>query len=166
MTDAGGSAGQRRLVQFGAGSAPARAPRDVAQAMKRGCAGRCPACGQGALFDGYLAVNDRCAACDEAFFHHRADDAPPYFTITLVGHIIVPAVLAVEVALRPAIWIHMALWIPLTILLSLAFLRPIKGGIIGYQWALYMHGFDPDAGDDEPVPVPGAAVIAEDSRRS
>lgn len=165
MTDGDGTAARRGMVRFGAGAGTAKPPRDVAQAMKRGFAGRCPACGQGALFAGYLTVNDRCAACDEAFFHHRADDAPPYFTITLVGHIIVPAVLAVEIALRPAIWIHMALWIPLTILLSLAFLRPIKGGIIGYQWALYMHGFDPDAGDDEALPVPGAAIIAEDARR-
>ncbi len=163
MTDR--TADRPALRHFGAGSGGAKPPRDVAAAMKRGFAARCPACGRGPLFAGYLAVRDHCPDCGEALFHHRADDAPPYFTITLVGHIIVPAVLAVEVAFQPAIWIHMALWIPLTILLSLAFLRPIKGGIIGYQWALYMHGFDPEAGDEEPVPLPGAAIIEEASRR-
>lgn len=161
----GETAERRGMVRFGTGAAPAKAPRDVAQAMKRGLVGRCPACGNGALFSGYLAVNDHCPACGEELFHHRADDAPPYFTITIVGHIIVPSVLAVEVALAPAIWIHMALWIPLTILLSLATLRPVKGAIIGYQWALYMHGFDPEAGDEEPMVRPGAAVIAGETAR-
>ncbi|MCV0428889.1 MAG: DUF983 domain-containing protein [Roseibium sp.] len=120
------------------------------QAMLRGAFNKCMNCGRGRVFNGFLKNNHACSVCGEEFHHHRADDAPPYFTITIVGHIIIPALLVVEVLWRPAIWIHMSLWLPLTILLSLGLMRPIKGALIGLQWALYMHGFDPDAEDDLP----------------
>ena len=55
---------------------------------------KCPACGKGAMFNAYLKVNDRCPACGEELHHHRADDAPPYFTMLIVGHIVVALVLA------------------------------------------------------------------------
>ncbi|GGB58757.1 hypothetical protein GCM10011316_33550 [Roseibium aquae] len=132
--------------------------RPVRRSIFRGMAGKCPACGQGKLFDGFLATRHACEACGEAFHHHRADDAPPYFTITIVGHIIIPALLAVEVLWRPALWIHMTIWIPLTILLAFAFMRPVKGALVALQWALYMHGFDPDAGEDLPEPDPAASI--------
>ncbi|MFD1696845.1 DUF983 domain-containing protein [Roseibium aestuarii] len=133
---------------------PERRERNVLQSMVRGSLNRCPHCGKGKLFKGYLTTNYACSACGEEFHHHRADDAPPYFTITLVGHIIIPALLAVEMLYRPALWIHMALWLPLTLILSLVFLRPIKGALVGLQWALFMHGFDPLSGEDEPHPDP------------
>ena len=66
--------------------------------------------------------------------------------------------LTVEVLYHPEIWIHMSLWIPLTLILSLGLLRPIKGALVGLQWALYMHGFDPEAGDDLPEPDPAASI--------
>jgi uncharacterized protein (DUF983 family) len=132
----------------------AKPHRPLMPAMLRGARGRCPACGEGALFDGYLTVRHSCAACGEELHHHRADDAPPYFTILIVGHIIVSLVLAVEVAFVPPMWLHVALWIPLTIASSLVLLRPIKGAIVGLQWALYMHGFDPNAEPDDVVPLP------------
>ncbi|ADZ70269.1 DUF983 domain-containing protein [Polymorphum gilvum] len=134
----------------------AKPHRPVMQAVTRGMMCRCPACGEGRLFSGYLAVNPVCSTCGEELHHHRADDAPPYFTITIVGHIIIPAMLAVEFLYRPAIWIHMTLWLSLTLILALGFLRPVKGALIGLQWALYMHGFDPDSGEDLPVPEPMA----------
>ena len=131
-------------------SVPDKPRRPVIQAMLRGAFNRCMKCGRGHLFNGFLKNNTTCSVCGEEFHHHRADDAPPYFTITIVGHIIIPALLVVEVLWRPAIWIHMTLWLPLTVLLSLGLMRPIKGALIGLQWALYMHGFDPDAEDDLP----------------
>lgn len=140
----------------GADEAPvtARPRRDLGQALWRGARCRCPACGTGDLFDGYLTVRPTCAHCGEALFHHRADDAPPYFTILIVGHVIVSLVLAVEIAFKPPLWVHAALWIPTTILLSLAVLRPIKGAVVGLQWALFMHGFDPDHDEEaEYAPV-------------
>lgn len=131
-----------------------RPARKVLPAMMRGALGRCPNCGTGKLFQGYLTTREACSHCGEAFHHHRADDAPPYFTITVVGHIVLPGLLAVEMLYRPALWVHMAVWLPLTLALSLGLLRPIKGALIGLQWALYMHGFDPQSSGDEPLPDP------------
>ena len=74
--------------------------RDTATAMRRGFFGRCPNCGQGKLFRAFLKVADKCAVCGEDFSHHRADDAPAYFNIVIVGHIVVPLALAVETVLR------------------------------------------------------------------
>lgn len=67
---------------------------------------------------------------------------PAYIVITIVGHIVVPLTFAVETAYRPDYLIHLALWVPLTLGLSLALLQPVKGAIVGLQWALRMHGFD------------------------
>lgn len=130
--------------------------RSVVKAMLCGLAGRCPSCGKGKLFHGYLKTVPVCEVCGEEIHHHRADDAPPYFTITIVGHIIIPALLAVELAYHPAAWVHLSLWLPLTIILSLGLLRPVKGALVSLQWALYMHGFNPYSGAEEPEiePVP------------
>lgn len=134
--------------------------RSVVEAMRRGAAGKCPACGKGRLFWRYLKVADTCPACAEELHHHRADDAPPYFTILIVGHFIVAGVMMVEDYLRPNYWVHILMWFPLTIGLSLLLLPRIKGALVGLQWALRMHGFagpntfDPAA----PPPDPGAGV--------
>lgn len=135
-------------------AAPEKPHRPVMQAMRRGAANSCMACGKGRVFEGFLGIHHACGNCGEEFHHHRADDAPPYFTITIVGHIIIPGLLIVEMMWRPELWIHMAIWMPLTLFLSLALMRPIKGALVGLQWALYMHGFDPDAEDDLPAVSP------------
>jgi uncharacterized protein (DUF983 family) len=118
-------------------------PRDVVQAMWRGFRGRCPACGEGRLFRSFLKVNESCPVCGEELHHHRADDFPAYLVIVIVGHIVVPLVLAVETQLAPAYWIHLALWLPLTFGLSLGLLQPVKGTVVAVQWFLGMHGFEP-----------------------
>jgi uncharacterized protein (DUF983 family) len=132
--------------------ADSKPKRDTFRAMRRGVAGRCPSCGKGRLFASYLKVADRCGSCNEALHHHRADDAPPYFTIFIAGHLLVPMVLAFEQAFTPALWLHAAIWGPVTVAMCLALLPPVKGAIVGLQWALYMHGFDPDA-EDEAAPA-------------
>ncbi len=118
-------------------------PRNLLQALGRGVRMKCPGCGIGSLFSKYLKVAPTCSSCGEELHHHRADDAPPYFTILVVGHLIVPMVLAVEMAYRPDLWIHAALWLPMTLFLAMSALPLIKGALVGLQWALYMHGFDP-----------------------
>lgn len=123
-------------------------PRDLKKAMLRGFFARCPACGRGAMFRAFLKVNDCCPACNEELHHQRADDAPPYFVMLILGHLIVPIVLAVEMAYHPSYWVHAVIWAPITIALALLMLTPVKGTIIGVQWANYMHGFDP-RGDAE-----------------
>jgi uncharacterized protein (DUF983 family) len=119
-----------------------RPRRDVWRAMLRGFRLRCPNCGEGALFRSYLKVNDACPSCGTELHHHRADDAPPYFTILIVGHVVVGGVLALERMVAPPGWVQAALWLPLTLILTLLLLSRVKGALIGLQWALYMHGFD------------------------
>jgi uncharacterized protein (DUF983 family) len=119
----------------------AQPQRDWWRAILSGLRMRCPSCGEGRLFGRYLKVNDACPTCGEALHHHRADDAPPYFTILIVGHVIVGAILPVERAFAPPLWLHSALWLPLALALCLWLLPRIKGAIVGLQWAFRMHGF-------------------------
>jgi len=125
-----------------------KGPRPVFASILRGAAKKCPACSVGAMFRRYLKVADACPHCGEELHHQRADDAPPYFTIVIVGHIVVGLVLAVEMAYRPPLWVHAALWLPLTVILTLLILPVVKGALIALQWALLMHGFDPDAKEE------------------
>jgi uncharacterized protein (DUF983 family) len=119
--------------------------RSWKQAMLRGLSLRCPACGKGHLFRAYLKVSDRCPVCGEDFTHQRADDAPPYFTILIAGHILVPLVWIVEKVWKPSLTIHMLIWTPATLALCLGLMPVVKGAVVGLQWALRMHGFDPNA---------------------
>jgi uncharacterized protein (DUF983 family) len=123
--------------------------RPIWSALRRGLAGRCPNCGQGRLFRGYLKVVDACAACAEEMHHQRSDDFGPYLTMTIVGHLVVPAVLGVMLAAIIDPYALLAAALPLTVVLALVLLRPIKGGIVGLQWALRMHGFGGDADKPE-----------------
>lgn len=129
------------------------APRNVWRAIGRGLRQRCPACGQGAMFARYLKVHERCPACGEELHHQRADDAPPYFTILIVGHFIVGGVLSMEKAFAPPSWVHLAVWLPMTLLASLWLLPRVKGALIGLQWALHMHGFEDAARGEAPRPA-------------
>jgi uncharacterized protein (DUF983 family) len=115
--------------------------RDVGLSILRGLLCRCPRCGKGRLFRAYLSTNEYCPACGQALYLHRADDAPPYFVVLIVGHFVVAGVLAVEVTWHPPSWVQFVLWLPLTIVLSVGLLPPVKGAIIGLQWAQRMHGF-------------------------
>jgi uncharacterized protein (DUF983 family) len=127
------------------------APRNTWEAIGRGARLRCPACGEGRMFHRYLKVNDSCPNCGQELHHHRADDAPPYMTIFAVGHIIVPLLLYVERGWSPPDWVHAALWIPLTLVLTLSILPVMKGALIALQWALRMHGFNEAADPEFPV---------------
>ena len=118
--------------------------RSVWQAMRKGAALRCPSCGEKTMFDGYLKVADSCSSCGQELHHHRADDAPPYLTIFVVGHIIVPLMLLVEKLYHPEMWVHWAIWPVLSIVMAGAMLPVLKGAFVGLQWALRMHGFAQD----------------------
>jgi uncharacterized protein (DUF983 family) len=111
------------------------------------------------MFDGFLKVVDQCATCGEALHHQRADDAPPYVTMFIVGHVVIGLLLAVEKRFQPDLWVHLVLWLPATVILSLWLLPRVKGALIGWQWALRMHGFGtPVAGIDTPEPWAGDTV--------
>jgi uncharacterized protein (DUF983 family) len=110
-------------------------------ALLNGLRGRCPACGKGRLFRRFMKIADSCESCGEAFHHHRADDFPAYLVIVLVGHIVVPLTLYVELAWTPSYWVHAAIWLPLVLILSLGLLQPVKGLVVALQWHAGMHGF-------------------------
>ena len=105
-------------------------------ALLRGARGRCPACGQTKLFQGYLRVTPHCANCGAPLGLARADDAPPYFTILVVGHILVPSMFVLERNWQPPIWVDTAIWLPIALALTLALLRPIKGATVGLMLKL------------------------------
>lgn len=130
--------------------------REVPGALMRGARCLCPACGAGSMFASYLKVTPFCATCGEELYHHRADDAPPYAVIFVAGHIVVPLMVLVEEVFRPDLWVHLSLWLPLTLVLCLALLPPLKGMLVNLQWALRMHGFD--AGSEEREAPPEGAV--------
>ena len=117
------------------------ADRSWKQAMLRGGRGKCPSCGTGPLFTKFMKVAGTCGYCGEALHHQRADDAPPYFTIFIVGHILIPLVFIVERVWQPSYLVHAALWLPLTLGLTFALMPIVKGAVVGLQWALGMHGF-------------------------
>lgn len=120
--------------------------RPTGLAMRRGAFGRCPACGEGRLFSAFLKVADHCPACNEALHHQRADDGPAYLTILIVSHLGAPILLASYMAWRPSAMTMILSFGAGAIILSLAMLPLIKGGMVGLQWARRMHGFgsEPD----------------------
>lgn len=121
--------------------------RDAWLAITRGLRGRCPHCGEGRLFRSFLKVADECPSCGESLHHHRADDLPAYLVIVIVGHIVVPLALMIETNYSPAVALQLAIYLPLTLLMSLVLLQPVKGAVVGLQWAFRMHGFD-DTNDE------------------
>lgn len=116
--------------------------RPVGRSIGRGLMSRCPACGEGKLYRAYLKVVDHCPACGEDLSHQRADDAPAYMTIFVVGHFIVSGILATEFFAPDApFWVPAAIWSGLAIVSSLWLLPRMKGALVGLQWANRMHGF-------------------------
>ena len=104
--------------------------------------GRCPRCGQGALFEGYLRVASRCPVCHEDLSQERSDDAPAYLTLLIVCHVVGAGVLLSDSILPEApVIVTVSFWLAATALMSLLILPRMKGAVVGYQWALRMHGF-------------------------
>jgi uncharacterized protein (DUF983 family) len=127
--------------------------RPLWPALRRGFGRRCPHCGEGWLYYRYLKPVAECPVCHEDLSHQRSDDAPPYFTIVVVGHVVVPLMLFVAMRTDWPNYVHLAIWLPTTLILTLLLLPPIKGATIALQWALRMHGFDGSIDPDAPIPV-------------
>jgi uncharacterized protein (DUF983 family) len=121
-------------------------PRDAGAAIMRGLKCACPNCGKGAMFGRYLKVNPVCDNCGEELFHEQAQDFPPYINITIVAHVVLMGIVLAEQHASWPMWLHMAIWPVVTIVLAMALMQPIKGAVVGYQWARRMHGF---GGDDD-----------------
>ena len=115
-------------------------PSSVWQAMGRGLRNRCPICGQGRVFAGFLKVVPECEVCHAPLGQLRADDAPPYFVIFIAGHLLIPPVLWIEKAYQPPMWLHMVVWLPLFAIVCTLLLRPVKGATVGLMTRLGFTG--------------------------
>ena len=116
-------------------AAPGAARRDFLTGLGRGLCRRCPDCGQGRLFDGYLRVRPVCDACGHDNDRYPADDAPPYFTILLVGHLVVAPLLTLAIVRDTPLWLSIGAVCTLVLACTLLLLPRVKGAVIGACWA-------------------------------
>lgn len=135
--------------------APSRTEGDMPRppfftALWRGANNRCPVCGEGRVFQGFLRVVRECEHCHAPLGRLRADDAPPYFTIFIVGHLLLPPILMVERFWGWPIWLHMVVWLPLITVVTTLLLRPVKGATVGLMCRLGITGDAPSAADETP----------------
>lgn len=96
--------------------------------------GRCPRCGQGRLFDGFLKVRPACAVCDLDLSTIQTGDGPATFIMQIAGFVVVFSALFVEIKFHPPMWLHLIVWLPMVAGLSLALIRPGRGLMIGLQY--------------------------------
>ena len=112
-------------------------PSDTSQPrspMLSGLLGRCPRCGKGRLFQGFLALRPRCEHCGLDFSFVDSADGPAVFVIFISGFIVAGSALAVEMLYAPPYWVHAVLWGPLILITTLGPLRPMKGLLIALQY--------------------------------
>ncbi len=100
----------------------------------RGLGGRCPRCGEGRLFQGFLKLRPRCECCGLDFGFADSGDGPAVFVILIGGGVVVFAALITEVVYQPPYWLHAVLWLPLILIVTLAPLRLLKGVLIALQY--------------------------------
>jgi uncharacterized protein (DUF983 family) len=102
--------------------------------MMCGLACRCPRCGKGKLFAGFLTLAPRCEVCGLDYSFADSADGPAFFVMSISGFLVVFAALMVEVVYQPPFWVHAALWLPLILITTLIPLRPVKGILIALQF--------------------------------
>jgi uncharacterized protein (DUF983 family) len=132
------------MIEMSTDAPAAAAPEQIGAltAVRRGLLCRCPACGKGRLFGRYLKVAPSCEACGLEFHHHRADDFPPYIVMFIVGHLIGYGIYIAETRFEDVpMWLHVTVWPAAAVVLCLLLLQPMKGAVVGLQYALGMHGF-------------------------
>lgn len=103
-------------------------------AFSAGIRCRCPNCGEGSVFRGFLAFKDRCGACDADFTIADAGDGPSFFVMFAALIFIVPSAMFFEFAFRPPGWVHILIWPPITLGFSMLALRPVKALLFALQW--------------------------------
>jgi uncharacterized protein (DUF983 family) len=108
--------------------------RSLTTSAVRGLRSRCPRCGKGKLFAGFLTVAPRCDHCGLDYSFVDSADGPAFFVMSISGVVVVFAALMVEVVYQPSFWVHAALWLPLILITTLLPLRPVKGLMIALQY--------------------------------
>ncbi|MBL0935661.1 MAG: DUF983 domain-containing protein [Rhizobiaceae bacterium] len=112
-----------------------RAHHQPVAPVRAGLAGRCPRCGEGRLFSGFLTLRNQCRNCGLDYAFADSGDGPAAFVVLLVGFVVVGLALYVEVTYQPPLWLHFLVWVPLAIALSLVAMRLAKGVLITLQYA-------------------------------
>jgi uncharacterized protein (DUF983 family) len=120
---------------------PSAPERPAGPAVRRGLMRRCPSCGEGHLFDGYLKLAPACPACGEDLSHARADDGPAYLSILVTAKVMGTLQLMTYEAFQPSPWVMAATFSVGVTAMALYLLPRFKGLIVGVQWAKRMHGF-------------------------
>lgn len=105
-----------------------------ADAVSSALRGRCPRCGEGHLFSGFVTVAPSCKACKLDYQFADSGDGPAVFIILIAGFVIVGLALWTEIHYEPPMWLHMLVFLPLTLIVCLGMLRPMKGLAIGLQY--------------------------------
>ncbi len=100
-----------------------------------GVLGRCPRCGEGRLFDGFISLDQSCSLCDLDYDFADSGDGPAVFIMLIVGFLVVGLAIYTEINYRPDYWVHAALWLPSILILSAGLLRPLKGILICLQYS-------------------------------
>lgn len=103
-------------------------------AFSAGLRCRCPNCGEGQVFRGFLTFKDQCEACGADFTMADSGDGPAFFVMFPVLVLVAPSAMILELFLRPPWWVHVLLWTPITLLLSMWLLRPFKAVLFALQW--------------------------------
>jgi len=122
-------------------SSVATTERPLRLALLRGSKGRCPACGEAALFGRFLKPVSHCPACGQQWHHQRADDLPAYLVILVLGHLLAPLIVVTTLSFDPPAWVEMTAWPAFALVAALLMIQPAKGAVIALQWARRMHGF-------------------------
>jgi uncharacterized protein (DUF983 family) len=100
-----------------------------------GLAGRCPRCGEGHLFKGFLSVAPACDNCGLDFSFADAGDGPAVFVTLFAGFFVLGMALWVELSYEPPMWVHLLIFAPMTVIVCLGILRPLKGLLVAMQYA-------------------------------
>lgn len=127
------------------------ADRPVGPAMLKGWRCKCPACGEGKLFEGYLTVRRECPNCREELYHQRADDGPAWATLVVTGHLLAPLMLIMWDLWQPSPLVMASTLSVFIVAVSLFLLPRFKGTFVGLQWSRRMHGFGAE-GEAPPRP--------------
>jgi uncharacterized protein (DUF983 family) len=109
--------------------------KSIWRGIRRGLAGRCPTCGEGHLLHRYLKIRTPCEHCGTDNSIYPSDDFPPYLTIIVVGHVVVPLLLLVDNLYSPSMWWEIGIWAPVAGIACLLLLPRMKGATVGFCWA-------------------------------
>ena len=129
-------------------------PATLSAAILRGAKGKCPRCGEARLFRAFLKPIEHCPVCLQDWTPQRADDMPPYISILLTGHVLVPVIIYFGAVAPIPLWQAMAICLTLASVMMIGLLQPAKGGTIALQWWHGMHGFKPSGKAEAQLAAP------------